>query len=195
MALDDEDLKKHIEDDSFKKYQQKRKPLQVHTVLNLLREQHTFLLAATGFGKSHIPEIYLNMTTKDRSGRFMGVVVVLKPLDALGDNQVVEKVAASYSAINLTAPNFDHKAAFDVQMGQYRFIYLSPEIFLNNIEFEDIYLSLDVQQKVVPVVVDKPHMIYMWGLTESGQRNAKKIICDQNQGTFQPLDGNLATAL
>ena len=61
MALDDEDLKKHIEDDSFKKYQQKRKPLQVHTVLNLLREQHTFLLAATGFGKLHIPEIYLNI--------------------------------------------------------------------------------------------------------------------------------------
>ena len=101
LERNDENLKELIENDSFNQYQQKSKPLQVQRVINLIRGQNTFLLVATGFGKSQIPEMYLNMTTKDRSGRCMGVVVVLNPLDALGNNQVVEKVAAVYSAINL----------------------------------------------------------------------------------------------
>jgi hypothetical protein len=58
LALYDEDLKKHIKDDSFKQYQKKSKPLQVDTVLNLLRKRHTFLLEATGFGKLRIPDIW-----------------------------------------------------------------------------------------------------------------------------------------
>jgi superfamily II helicase len=60
-------LRTHIEKDLFKKYHQQSKPLQVKAVLNLIRGRHMFLLAATGFGKSRIPEMYLNMKTKDQN--------------------------------------------------------------------------------------------------------------------------------
>ena len=135
------------------------------------------------------------MTTKDRSGRCMGVVVVLNPLNALGDNQVVKKVASGYLAINLTAPNFTNTAALDVKTGQNNFVYLSPEIFLKKKVFEEIYLSPDFQQKLVLVVVDKVHVIYTWGLTESGHWKAKTIVHHQDQGEFCPSYGNLASAL
>jgi hypothetical protein len=65
LDYDNDQLRTHIEKYSFKKYRQQSKPLQVKTVLNLIRCRHTFLLLATGFGKSRIPEMYLNMTTKD----------------------------------------------------------------------------------------------------------------------------------
>ncbi|PLW29896.1 hypothetical protein PCANC_20791 [Puccinia coronata f. sp. avenae] len=184
QAYDDDQLSNHIETDSFDKYQQKCKPLQVKTVVNLIRGRNMFLLAATGFGKSRIPEIYLNMTTKDRTGRHIGVVIVLNPLDALGDDQVTEKIAANYTAINLTASNFDTKAEIDVWNGVFNFIYLSPEIFLNNKTFEEIYISPNFQKKLVLVVVDEAHMIYTWGLAETGNKVEKILARHQDQGVF-----------
>ncbi|OAV97441.1 hypothetical protein PTTG_00168, partial [Puccinia triticina 1-1 BBBD Race 1] len=112
--FDDEQLKTYIREGSFNKYNQESKPLQVDTVANLVRGRNTFLLAATGFGKSRIPEMYLNLTARDRNGEFVGVVVVLNPLDALGNNQVEEKIAAGYTAINLKKLNFNAKTADEV---------------------------------------------------------------------------------
>jgi superfamily II DNA helicase RecQ len=167
MDLEDKNLKKHIEEDSFMQYGQKRKPLQVKTVIQLIQGCNIFLLAATGFSKSRIPEMYLKMTTKHQSGRCIGVVVVLNPLDALGDDQLSKKIATGYSAINLTSPNFTHQAPVDLINGAFNFVYLSPKIFLNNKVFEDIYLSPDFQQKLVLVVVDEAHMIYNWGIAKT----------------------------
>jgi superfamily II DNA helicase RecQ len=98
LNYDDETLKKEIENDAFKRYAQTSKPLQVDTVLNLIQGRNTFLLAATGFGKSHIPEMYLNMTTKNHTGRCIGVAVVLNPLDALGNDQVSPAISAPQGA-------------------------------------------------------------------------------------------------
>jgi superfamily II DNA helicase RecQ len=161
LAYDANQLSNHIENDSFDKYQQKCKPLQVKNSVNLIRGHNTFLLAATGFGKSRIPEIYLNMTTKDCNSRHIGVVIVLNPLDALGDNQVTERIAVNYTAINLTAANFNTKAEIDLRNGVFNFIYLSPKIFLNNKTFEEIYISPNFQKKLVLVVVDKAHDLYL----------------------------------
>ncbi|PLW13259.1 hypothetical protein PCANC_18940 [Puccinia coronata f. sp. avenae] len=135
------------------------------------------------------------MTTKDRNGKYQGVVVVLNPLDALGDDQVSEKIAANYTAINLTAPNCDGKAATDVANGVFNFIYLSPEIFLNNKTFEEIYLSPKFQSKLVLVVVDEAHMIYTWGMAETGQKVGKVSARHQDQGAFRISYGNLSSAL
>jgi ABC-type cobalamin/Fe3+-siderophores transport system ATPase subunit len=47
----------------------------------------------TGFGKSCIAEMYLSLfATKD------GVILVLNPLDALGDNQLAKKIALVVSS-------------------------------------------------------------------------------------------------
>ncbi|PLW05411.1 hypothetical protein PCANC_26970 [Puccinia coronata f. sp. avenae] len=76
LNYDDETLKKEIENDAFKRYAQTSKPLQVDTVLNLIRGRNTFLLAATGFGKSRIPEIFTSNISASRSS-----IVEGKPLE------------------------------------------------------------------------------------------------------------------
>jgi superfamily II DNA helicase RecQ len=129
MASDTE-LKKMIWQSGLAKYGQECKKLQVESVLSLLRGKNTFILAATGFGKSRIPELYLNLLTKDRPGKIAGVIILLNPLDALGDNQVDEKIRAGFLAINATAENFDATVATDILNGVYNFVYvqISPPL-------------------------------------------------------------------
>jgi superfamily II DNA helicase RecQ len=90
------------------------------------------------------------MTTKDQTGRHTGVVIVLNPLDALGDNQVTEKIAANCIAIKLIAANFDTKSKINIQNGVFNFVHLSPKIFFNNKTFEEIYIIPDFQKKTGP---------------------------------------------
>ncbi|KAI7948709.1 hypothetical protein MJO29_010374 [Puccinia striiformis f. sp. tritici] len=97
----DDELKEKIATQSMQRYNQVPKPPQVNTVVNLLLGQNTFLLAATGFGKSRISELYLEMLPKDRNRNIYGLVAVLNPLDALGNNQVEEKNQAASTSINL----------------------------------------------------------------------------------------------
>lgn len=72
--------------DKFRKLFPKDEPkdLQVNAVLSLLNGDNTFLLAATGFGKTRVAEVYVSMYTKLQRP----VMIILCPLDALGDNQV-----------------------------------------------------------------------------------------------------------
>ncbi|OAV93874.1 hypothetical protein PTTG_05012 [Puccinia triticina 1-1 BBBD Race 1] len=164
-------------------------------VMNLLRGRNTFLLAATGFSKSRILEIYFSMLPKDGLGNAIGVVVVLNPLDALGNNQVTKKLAAGFTAINLTKPNFTAQACRDIQKGFYNFVYLSPEIFLDNQMFSNIYFLPEFQSKLALVVVDEAHMIYAWGLVESGQNKLKTLVRHQDFAAFRPCYGSLAIPL
>lgn len=73
-----------VEDLFLKAYGVPGKPLQVDTVLSLAQCNNTFLLAGTGFGKTRIAELYLKLFQKS----LHPIVLVLNPLDALGDNQV-----------------------------------------------------------------------------------------------------------
>lgn len=57
---------------------------QIESVLSLLNGHNTFLLAGTGFGKSRVPEMLFHMFPKVSKP----VVLVLNPLDTLGNNQV-----------------------------------------------------------------------------------------------------------
>ncbi|PLW07683.1 hypothetical protein PCASD_16249 [Puccinia coronata f. sp. avenae] len=94
QSANDVTLRHQIQSHAMKRYQQEAKTLQVNTVMSLLRGRDTFVLAATGFGKSRIPEMYLGLLAKDCRGQITGVVVVLNPLNALGNNQVEEKTAS-----------------------------------------------------------------------------------------------------
>jgi superfamily II DNA helicase RecQ len=195
QASTNDDVREKIASVSRDKYHQEPKPLQVETVLNLLRGRNTFLLAATGFGKSRISELYLQILPKNTHGEIIGVVVVLNPLDALGDNQVEEKVAAGFTAINLTKPNVSHEVCQQIQDGFFNFVYLSPEMFLDNEEFSNVYFSPKFQSKLALVVVDEAHMVYSWGLVESGQKKLKTIVRHQDFSAFRPHYGSLATQL
>ncbi|PLW08418.1 hypothetical protein PCANC_26309, partial [Puccinia coronata f. sp. avenae] len=110
-----EKLKEHISNASIETYGQIAKVLQVDTVTSLANGRNTFLLAGTGFGKSRIAEMYYQLIP----GRYKAVVLVLNPLDTLGDNQVLEKVQAGFTAINLTKLTFNEQTAKEILIGDY----------------------------------------------------------------------------
>jgi superfamily II DNA helicase RecQ len=125
------------------------------------------------------------------------VVLVLNPLDSLGNNQIFEKQQAGFTEINLNKLNFNKKAADNISNGVYQFVYMSPEIFLNNKMWEDVYFSSAFENCLGLVVVDEAHMIYIWGLVESGpgKHLASMYSQHQDQGIFQPSYGNLGGQL
>jgi ATP-dependent helicase YprA (DUF1998 family) len=58
--------------------------VQLRTAVSLANGQNTFLLSATGSGKSRVSELFFFMFPKVKKA----VILVLNPLDALGENQV-----------------------------------------------------------------------------------------------------------
>ncbi|EFP91556.2 uncharacterized protein PGTG_17610 [Puccinia graminis f. sp. tritici CRL 75-36-700-3] len=189
----DEKLKEFIKQSSMDTYQQEPKPLQVDTVFNLARGRNTFLLAGTGFGKSRISEMYFKMIPKLKRA----VILVLNPLDSLGDNQVLEKEKAGFTAINLTKMNFNKKTADSIMNGDYNFIYLSPEIFLNSKSFDEVYFSTKFQNRLALIVIDEAHMVYIWGLVESSTSKTINSVHlrIEDYALFRPCYGKLGPHL
>jgi superfamily II DNA helicase RecQ len=185
----DTDLKTHIEKVSLDFYGQPSKPRQTEAVINLVKGRNTFLLAGTGFGKSRIAELYYKMIPQNKRA----VVLVLNPLDSLGDNQVYEKIQAGFTAINLTKMNFNEQIANEILNGVYQFVYMSPETYLNNKIWEAVYFSSKFQNRLALIVVDEAHMIYIWGLVASGhgKKAAAILLRFQDIGIFRPCYGNL----
>ncbi|KAA1089736.1 ATP-dependent DNA helicase sgs1 [Puccinia graminis f. sp. tritici] len=189
----EEGLKAAISASALFHYRQAAKSQQIETVAHLVRGRNTFLLAGTGFGKSRIPEIYHRLLPK----RSNGVILVLNPLDALGDNQVLEKVKAGFTAINLTQLTFNEEEANKIVEGVYNFVYLSPEIFMNSKLWDQVYYCPNFQKRLSLVVVDEAHIIYQWGLMESnGSKNKKTLIGKlEDIGIFRPSYGKLGGRL
>ncbi|KAA1074366.1 ATP-dependent DNA helicase sgs1 [Puccinia graminis f. sp. tritici] len=186
-------LKQAIGEIAQAAYRQLAKDLQIETVSNLARGDNTFLLAGTGFGKSRIPEIYHKLHRKDSNA----VILVLNPLDALGDNQVLEKIQAGFTAINLTKLTFNADEANKIVNGDYNFVYLSPEIFLNSPLWDQVYFCANFQDRLALVVVDEAHIVYQWGLVESGSGKHKLSLlgCLEDLGIFRPSYGKLGARL
>ncbi|KAA1080356.1 hypothetical protein PGT21_003998 [Puccinia graminis f. sp. tritici] len=112
LDLSNKALREHIQANSRELYGDKAKSEQVDAVAALVHDQHTFVLVGTGFGRTRIAEMYHNLFQPNQKL----IVLVLNPLDSLGDNQVNEKksVGASHkeiSAVNLKDGVLDRKMA------------------------------------------------------------------------------------
>ncbi|OAV96102.1 hypothetical protein PTTG_26461 [Puccinia triticina 1-1 BBBD Race 1] len=88
-GLSDELLSSYISSASKEFYHDEPKPLQVQTVSALARGENCFVRAGTGFGKTaRISEMYFKLFSSQV------IVLVLNPLDSLGDDQVIILVDA-----------------------------------------------------------------------------------------------------
>ncbi|PLW16376.1 hypothetical protein PCANC_27112 [Puccinia coronata f. sp. avenae] len=148
-------------------------------------------MAGTGFGKSRIAEMYLSLfAAKD------GVILVLNPLDALGDNQVAEKIAQGFTANNLSKMTFNQSLFNKILAGVYKFFYLSPEKFVDNELLGLLYYKPEFQARLITIVIDKAHIIYSWGLVASGEaKNSSAHVCTHDVAVFCPSYGNMGTQL
>ncbi|KNE95090.1 hypothetical protein PSTG_11567 [Puccinia striiformis f. sp. tritici PST-78] len=125
LNKNDEELREAIIADASPCYpaDQPPKPIQLNTAMGLVKQRNTFVMAGTGSGKSRVSEFYFHLFSPSKKA----VVLVVNPLDALGDNQVKEKIAQGYTAINLKKLTFNSKVAAKIKRGKYNFVYLSPE--------------------------------------------------------------------
>ncbi|KAH9473209.1 hypothetical protein Pst134EA_000284 [Puccinia striiformis f. sp. tritici] len=192
--LNNKDLRALIQHRAKARYGDDAKEIQISAVVNLVRRRNTFVLAGTGYGKSRIAEMYWDLFPKYTKA----IVLSLNPLDTLGDNQVEEKAKAEkpISAVNLTKMNLNETVVKEIMDGKYAFLYLSPEVLLNNSLFDELFFDSKFRDWLILTVVDEAHMVYMWGLVASGK--AKKMISHlkhQDQAIFQPSYGKLARKL
>ncbi|OAV94131.1 hypothetical protein PTTG_09269, partial [Puccinia triticina 1-1 BBBD Race 1] len=183
-----------IQNRARERYGNKPKDIQIAAVMDLVKRKNSFVLAGTGFGKTRIAEMYWDLFPQGKKA----VVLSLNPLDSLGDNQVLEKETAKkpISAVNLTKMNLTESVAKKIINGDYSFVYLSPEVLLNNALFHQIFFDEKFRDRLISTVVDEAHMVYIWGLVASGK--AKKIISHlkhQDRAIFRPLYGKLGSKL
>ncbi len=129
-----------------------RKP-QEEIITATLQKQNSVVLLPTGAGKSlcyQIPALLQN-----------GICVVISPLIALINDQVNQLKEKHIKAIALTSQlNFEKTiVAFDnLQFGNFKFLYLSPEKLQNPLIQEKIK-----QLNVSLIAIDEAHCISEWG--------------------------------
>ncbi|PLW28819.1 hypothetical protein PCANC_25193 [Puccinia coronata f. sp. avenae] len=124
------------------------------------------------------------------------VVLVLNPLDLLGNDQVQEKALVNIKAIKLNKMTLNFETVQKIKNGHYSFIYLSPEVFLNSSLFTSMFFSSKFQKILGLIVVDEAHMIYLWGLVASKQsKTITSFDRHQDRALFHPSYGCMATRL
>ncbi|OAV94787.1 hypothetical protein PTTG_08956, partial [Puccinia triticina 1-1 BBBD Race 1] len=193
LDMDDDSLREYIIKDSESFSGQTPTALQVDAVVNLVKKRNTFFLWGTSSGKTRIAEMYHHLFAPSTRKASM---LVLNALDSLGENQVAEKEKDGMTAISLTKMTFTRKVADKIIKGDYSFIYLSPEVFLNNGLFNYVFYKKQFQDRLALVVVDEAHMIYLWGLVAKGKaKRSSSHARTQDRGIFRPSYGNLGARL
>ncbi|OAV93161.1 hypothetical protein PTTG_09030, partial [Puccinia triticina 1-1 BBBD Race 1] len=183
-------LSEHITTRSIQLYQDEPKDLQVEAVSSLVQGKHTFVRVGTGFGKTRISEMFFGLFQKKV------IVLVLNPLDSLGDDQVREKKLLKITAINLNKMTLSYDTVQKIKKGDFSFVYLSPEVFLNNLLFTELFFSNEFQDILLLIVVDEAHMIYLWGLVASKQSKSLIIFARlEDCAVFRPTYGLIGTRL
>ncbi|EFP87618.2 uncharacterized protein PGTG_13989 [Puccinia graminis f. sp. tritici CRL 75-36-700-3] len=193
LERDEDALREYIIKDSEAFFHQTPTLLQVNAVVNLVKKQNTFVLSGTGSGKTRIAEMYHHLFAPSTR---KATILVLNPLDSLGENQVAEKEKDGMTAISLTKMTFTKKVADKIIKGDYSFVYLSPEVFLNNGLFNYVFYKKEFQDRLALVSVDEGHMIYLWGLVAKGKaKRSSAHTRTQDRGIFRPSYGNLGARL
>ncbi|POV95870.1 hypothetical protein PSTT_15978 [Puccinia striiformis] len=189
-GLNDEQLDQHIRSEAIKFYHDEPKELQVQAVSTLARGRKCFLRAGTGYGKTRISEMYFNLF------KTKVVVLVLNPLDSLGDDQVREKKIVKIKSVNLNKMMLNREVIQKIKSGYFGFVYLSPEVFLNNNLFTEMFFSHEFQKILALMVIDEAHMVYLWGLvTSKAAKGMATFTRHEDRGPFRIAYGSIATRL
>lgn len=108
---------------------------------------------ATGYGKSlcyQYPAVYLN-----------GITLVVCPLIALMQEQVMDLEKKGISACYLGSAQSDKSMPLRIASGEFRLVYASPE-YLN--AFAGKKLLHDVKNQIKLIAIDEAHCVSQWGL-------------------------------
>lgn len=130
------------------------RPKQWEIIRTLMIEKRDVVgVMATGYGKSlcfQYPAVCMK-----------GITLVVSPLIALMQDQVMDLKARDIAACLLGSAQPDRDMPNRIKSGEFRLVYASPE-FLNSPNGEQ--LLRDVREKVRLIAIDEAHCVGQWGL-------------------------------
>lgn len=127
------------------------KELQKSVILHILRGEDTVAVLPTGYGKSvcfQIPALVLE-----------GITVVVSPLIALIENQLVELAQKQIPAKWIKSADVDIDEKL-MHLQQYKILYATPETITSPKVIQALH-----RNKVSLFAIDEAHCIHQWGKT------------------------------
>ncbi|KAJ2977657.1 hypothetical protein NQ176_g4247 [Zarea fungicola] len=139
---------------------------QLEAINATLAGRDAFVLMPTGGGKS----LCYQLPAVVRSGRTRGVTIVVSPLLSLMQDQVNHMKALGIQAVAFNSEcSADYKrqvlSAFDQRTPEnfIELLYVTPEMFNNNIKFNQALDNLYRNGKFARLVIDEAHCVSQWG--------------------------------
>lgn len=129
---------------------------QLEICLNVLYQQDSFVIMATGSGKSltfQLPAIYL------REKGIRATTIVISPLISLIDDQVASLLAMGVNACAIGS-NSNQDIEFKASQGEFSIVYATPEKILNWIHGIQ---QIMIHSKLICIAIDESHCVSEWG--------------------------------
>ncbi|KAF9222327.1 hypothetical protein BS17DRAFT_767951 [Gyrodon lividus] len=92
-----------------------------------------------------------------------GIMIIITPLNILGEKTEVEGNLFGIPAVNLTAKTATDKIFKEIEAFKYQIIAVSPERILKDPHFQDLFKSSKFMNRLFNITVDKGHCISEWG--------------------------------
>ncbi|KAG2145407.1 P-loop containing nucleoside triphosphate hydrolase protein [Suillus bovinus] len=129
---------------------------QLQSALHQLEKKNVFTISPTGSGKMFmfwIPLLFNNN----------GIILIVTPLNILGEKTHNEATTLGFPAYNLSAENATDEAFNDIAKLKYQVITVSPERVLGDAWFKNLWNSKRFTDALFNVTFDEGHCISEWG--------------------------------
>ena len=141
------------------------KPEQKLIVEYVVQKKDVFAALPTGFGKSLtfqiLPSVYIALNNKGFDVPSSPVVIVVSPLSSIVKDQVGFLRSLGFEAAFIGE---SEKQDRDIIEGKVKaqFLYGSPESFVGDTKFREMFSQLHYRNNVVAVVCDEVHTVVHW---------------------------------
>ncbi|KAG2741977.1 P-loop containing nucleoside triphosphate hydrolase protein [Suillus brevipes Sb2] len=129
---------------------------QLQSALHQLEKKNVFTISPTGSGKTFT--FWIPLLFNDN-----GIILIVTPLNILGEKTHDEAKTLGFPAYNLSADNATDEAFNDIAKLKYRVITVSPERVLGDTRFKNLWNSKRFTSALFNVTFDEGHCISEWG--------------------------------
>ncbi|KIK77846.1 hypothetical protein PAXRUDRAFT_165593, partial [Paxillus rubicundulus Ve08.2h10] len=92
-----------------------------------------------------------------------GIMIIITPLNILGEKNEIEGNLFGIPAVNLTAKTATDVVFKEIERFKYRIIGVSPEHILNDPQFGDLFKLSKFTDRLFNITVDEGHCVSEWG--------------------------------
>ncbi|XP_078356451.1 ATP-dependent DNA helicase RecQ-like [Oculina patagonica] len=157
----------------------KLKPEQMLVVESIVRGVDVFGALPTGFGKSltfHVLPSVLKYLQSSDAVSTASIVIVVCPLTSIIKDQVKYLRSLGFGATFLgESPESDKRIC--AGMDGTNFVYGTPESFLGDQKFREMFSNQFFRQNVAAIVCDEVHTIVQWGEKDNSNKEPFRKWC------------------